>query len=245
MLTVYICDDDSSFISSLVTLTKRYLSQESEIFTFTSAEALSDAVSKNAPDIVLLDIELKSENGISLAKKIFPSSSKTQIIYITGYVEYCTAVYETEHIYFILKPLKPLELKLALDKAIRRLNHRSPSFLFHSGSTIHRIPISEIYYIESHTRKLHVHTRSQVLETIGKLSSLPSEISDRLISCHKSFLVNPQHIKAIVSPENSFNKFFQLSTGESIPISQKKWRESQHSFLSLLSTQMIGDFDYD
>lgn len=239
MYTVYICDDDHTFASELANLTKRHLPQGCTVRIFTTIDSFSTAVSQQPPDIILLDIELGTGNGISLAKKLFPTKGRTQIIYITGYVEYCTAVYETEHIYFLLKPLKTQEVQLALSKAIRNLENSPPVLLLQNGTSFHKIPVAEIYYIESHNRKLHVHTQTQVFESIGKLSALPSDVTAKLISCHKSFLVNPKFIQGIRSPANSFNKFFYLISGESIPISQSKWRESQHHFLSLLSS---GDF---
>ena len=46
-------------------------------------------------DIAVLDILLGQDDGITVAKRIFPSATQTQVIFITGYVEYCSSVYET------------------------------------------------------------------------------------------------------------------------------------------------------
>ena len=56
--------------------------------------------------------------------------SGTQVIYITGYpLQFCTMVYQTEHIYFLTKPLRQQELFDALDKAMAKLSERAESFL--------------------------------------------------------------------------------------------------------------------
>lgn len=204
MYTIYICDDDALFASSLCAKVQQLFPGSFQISVFHSIRTLQAAAEKTPPNIALLDIQLGQDNGISLAKQLFPSPSQTQVIFITGYVEYCSDVYETEHIYFLLKPLDPVLLKKSLQKAVDQLS---------------------------------IHTPKNTYVVSGSLSSLPQEIQQKMVQCHKSFLVNPRHVQAILTPSNSFNKFFQLSSGESIPISQSQWRASRSVFLDLITQQ--------
>lgn len=128
MYTIYICDDDALFASSLCAKVQQLFPGFFQISVFHSIRTLQAAAEKTPPNIALLDIQLGQDNGISLAKQLFPSPSQTQVIFITGYVEYCSDVYETKHIYFLLKPLDPVLLKKSLQKAVDRLEARpSPS----------------------------------------------------------------------------------------------------------------------
>lgn len=240
MYLVYICDDDPAFAAFLTEQVQAVFPYPCQIERFHSAQALSAAVSAERPDIALLDIELGSDNGISLAKQLFPASSNTQVIYITGYAEYCTDVYETEHIYFLLKPLKLPELQRALSKAVKHLELTPVSLVVRNSTTTRRLPLPNIHYIESQARKLYVYTAEDRHEMSGKLSSLPENVQRRMIHCHKSFLVNPQYIQAVVTPDGSFNKHFRLFSGQTIPISQSKWRECQREFLALLTQPKQG-----
>lgn len=43
-----------------------------------------------------------STSGIHFVQKYFPAATGTQVIFITGYVEYCTKVYEANHLYFLV-----------------------------------------------------------------------------------------------------------------------------------------------
>lgn len=43
---------------------------------------------------------------------------------MTGYVEYATPVYETPHVYFLLKPVQAEQLYAALGKALERSRRR-------------------------------------------------------------------------------------------------------------------------
>ena len=114
MYTIYICDDDALFASSLCAKVHQLFPGSFQISVFHSIRTLQAAAEKTPPNIALLDIQLGQDNGISLAKQLFPSPSQTQVIFIIGYVEYCSDVYETEHIYFLLKPLDPVLLKKSL-----------------------------------------------------------------------------------------------------------------------------------
>lgn len=235
MYSVFICDDDPAFAAFLAEQVQAFLPPGCRIETFHTAQAFSSAAAAHKPDIALLDIALGPDNGIRLARDLFPAGSRTQVIYITGYAEYCTDVYETEHIYFLLKPLKLPDLQRALSKAAANLAQSPVSLMVRNNSFTCKLALSEIQYIESHIRKLYIHTARDRYEINGKLSSLPEAVQRRMIHCHKSFLVNPQYIQGVVTLDGSSNKHFRLFSGQTIPISQSKWRECQREFLALLT----------
>ena len=60
-------------------------------------------------------------NGIALADQINKLCPDSQIIFISQYLQYATAVYETEHVYFIHKLQMAKYLPLALQAACRKL----------------------------------------------------------------------------------------------------------------------------
>lgn len=68
-----------------------------------------------------MDIELgPDECGIDAAKRLFPARTGVQVIFIAGHMEYCTRMYETEHISFLVKPIQSEDLKHTLDRAAAR-----------------------------------------------------------------------------------------------------------------------------
>lgn len=54
-------------------------------------------------DAVFLDIELGRQNGIMIAKKLNRIRPNCRIIYMTNYLHYATEIYNTEHIWFVVK----------------------------------------------------------------------------------------------------------------------------------------------
>ena len=61
----------------------------SGVTTFEALMASDDRI-----DIFLVDIDLGEGNpsGIDLVRRYFPAGSPTQVIYISGHIEYCTPV---------------------------------------------------------------------------------------------------------------------------------------------------------
>lgn len=90
----------------------------SGVITFEALMASDDRI-----DIFITDIDLGEGNpsGIELVRRYFPAGSPTKVIYISGHVEFCTSVYQTEHTYFLLKPINQSDFDAALDKALSNL----------------------------------------------------------------------------------------------------------------------------
>ena len=227
-----ICDDNAEIISCLQTWICARFSQESvKIFSFASAKDLTDAVGQGLQaDIAILDILLGEDNGILLAKQLFPSAAQTQVIFITGYVEYCSAVYETEHIYFLLKPLKEQAFHKAMDKALRAWQDtRKGELLVQTKRSIQRIPFPSIRYLESMGRKVRLYCQDEVVECYATLSVLANDLPGHFVSCHKSFLVNLDYVKKMEANQ------FVLTGNEEIPISQAKKGHAKRCFLDYVS----------
>ena len=73
-----------------------------EVMCFSTAEELLEY--KETPlDAVFLDIELGRANGIFVAKKLNKVRPNCKIIYMTNYLHYATEIYNTEHIWFVIK----------------------------------------------------------------------------------------------------------------------------------------------
>ena len=121
MYQVVIVEDDAAqaeIIRSMIECSPR--GGELAIEHVVDAESLTARLAEEpAIDVLVMDIELGSEdaNGIDLVKRYFPAGCGTQVIYVTGFVEYCTSVYRTEHLYFLVKPFAQDDLDDALSRA--------------------------------------------------------------------------------------------------------------------------------
>lgn len=75
------------------------------------------------PDIILTDIKMPRQNGISLLKKVRETDKRARVIVISGYDDF-TFVHSAMHLGvtdYLLKPVKPEELNCQLEKCVREL----------------------------------------------------------------------------------------------------------------------------
>ena len=147
-----------------------------------------------------------------------------QVIYVTGYDQYHTRAYETEHACFLVKPVDDGELAFALRRALdRAARGRMEPLRIRCGFEERIVDPRDIVFIESERRVLNIHTVAETVRTYGKLADLEESLPADFVRCHKSFLVNMRYIKAIGQGE------LRLAQGESVPVSQSRRRQTQEA----------------
>lgn len=228
MTNILICDNNPIFAEYLKKEVLTLLPEPCSVSVCHSPEELRLECNKDIPQIALLDIHLNEtpENGITLAKELFPQGCGTSVIFITGYMEYVSDVYETDHIYFIRKPVDLKYLKQALEKAMHETPTTSPVFPIYVNGSMQLIDMRDVLCVESFYRKLRFRMWNEILECYGSFSKLPESVQSHMIHCHKSFLVNPDYIRTM-----DHQKFI-LKDGSSVPISRARNKDSRQTFLN-------------
>lgn len=182
-------------------------------------------------DIIIIDIMLSETGptGIEFIKKSKVMGSHAQTIYITGYDTYYETVYQTEHVYLLKKPIDVARIEAALEKAIARLGAQHDTVLrINTKHGVRLLRSSYIVFIESAGRIASIHTSDEQIETYGSLKMLSSQLPPWFVRTHKSYLVNLYFIKSMngVSVE--------LSTGSSIPVSQRRRSEVERELFAFV-----------
>lgn len=227
MISILICDNNPIFADYLKQEVSQLMTTPCRITVCHSPEELRAICRNDPPRIALLDIQLgdHDESGITLARELFPAGSDTAVIFITGYIEYVSEVYEADHVYFIRKPIETPYLKRALDKALEKPSAKEYVFPVQIQGATQLIDLREVLFVESFYRKLHYHLWNETIECYGSFSGLPELIARQMIQCHKSFLVNPDYIRSMDHQK------FMLKDGSTVPISRSRYASSRQAFL--------------
>lgn len=168
-------------------------------------------------------------NGIQAVRELLGRGSSTQVIYLTGYIEYCTEVYETDHVYFLTKPICQADFDKALARALSNLEEGDAGALpVKAGRLTVLVPFREIAFVESRLRKLEVHTASEVYETYGTVNGMVARLPKHFVVTHRSFIVNLDHVRRFDSEK------LMLDTGEQIPVSKYRRIGVREAFFSRL-----------
>ena len=185
----------------------------------------------NTVDVAIMDIDLGEgePTGIDLVKRYFGPGSGTQVVYLTGYVEYCTEVYETGHVYFLLKPATGEQVARALEKAIDKLGRVEQPVSFISNRAHVEVLPKSICYIETINRKTLVHLDDgHVLETHSRLGDIHAQLPERFVLSHKSFLVNLDKVAQLGTAD------IRMEDGTVLPISQARKEQFRRTFMTYL-----------
>ena len=84
-------------------------------------EALS-AIGRLQPDLVFLDVQMPGLTGFEVARRLLDTQAASQIIFVTAYDQHAIEAFEVNAVDYLLKPVEPARLELALDRARRRIS---------------------------------------------------------------------------------------------------------------------------
>lgn len=230
MIHIAICEDDPIFLHELEKIIQNTKDLQADIHPCPSSKDQENLYQPDSIpyDIVLMDIQLAENSGIVLSKKILETHPVTQIIFITQYREYCSDVYETEHVYFIHKSDVKQYLPRAINKAIFNLNQRKNNYLTISWNRReHNILIDDIVYMERNLRTTTIYCTTSPYRTSEKLGDLLERLNNHFICCHRSFIIN---LDWVIDFENNFVK---LRGNKTIPVSQNRAADVKKQFLAL------------
>ena len=187
------------------------------------------AISKQKPDIVLLDIQMPGLDGFQVLRKLSDSENVPAIIFVTAYDEYALEAFEVHAIDYILKPIEEKRLRRALERAARILQgQQSPPDLTSLLETMNAAPqrlalrrddshvmvdVSDLLYATSIGGEIKVLTAELEGEAAARsLDELQRELPPKIfVRVHRSYLANINHIHEI-SPW--FSGSFKLRMGD-------------------------------
>lgn len=216
---VIVEDDDASRLI-LENYTRRIEFLDLKTSLVSGRDAYNYLVSHPDTDILLLDINMPEMNGIDLIKSL-PSSPET--IFITTEGGHAVEAFDLRAQDFLVKPVSFERFARAIHRACEGIEKRRippaagiiPNEIFvKANSRYHKVPFSEILYIEALADYVLVHTttvRHIVYSTMKAIEEkLPGTSFMRI---HRSFIINRDKIQQIDGGSVIVN-------GKQIPISK-------------------------
>lgn len=221
MLHIVICDDETYFAEKLRKMTSKYLKEKNlpaEIRLFSTGEDFLR--SGLSPDVLFMDIRLPGKNGMEIIEHLRDSNRQGQVIFVSSYENYALNAFDLDAVHYLLKPVHPKKLSLALDKAIKHINSNcEKTLLLTIGGTLFRIPMSDILYCEVFDHQIIVHTLKESFQLFDTLNALEQRLDDRFFRCHRSYLIN---MDAVI---NKTDGYALVTGGHQVLIARRKQQE--------------------
>ena len=228
MYRIAILDDNAQEAEGIASKVRQYPDADQlDVTVATDPEDIRQALCAGRVDVLFTDIALapNSPDGISIVRDWIDVGSGTQVIYVTAYNQYHTRIYQTQHAYFLMKPVSQLDVDAALDKALHAVNrYKSMPLRIHTRDDDKVVPPEDIVFIESDRRILNIHTTEGTFQTYAKIIDVIAKLPPRFIQCHKSFIVNMDYISDF-TPSS-----LTVRTGDVIPISKSRYKDVRNAF---------------
>ncbi len=212
-MKVLICDDEPLARERL----KRFIERIEGYEVVGEAENGIEApvlTEKLEPDILIIDIQMPSINGLEAAKHISQFKQPPAIIFCTAYENYAVEAFQVNAIAYLLKPVKQEQLIKALQNT-KRVNKAQLSLLTqdiaqHEGLECSRthvcaktykgielIPVKDIRYFKADQKYVVVkHSKGQVLVD-NSLKEFEQELGQSFVRIHRNALVSINFIEGL------------------------------------------------
>lgn len=229
-MKIAICDDEKSEQQLLCKYVKEWASgkgRRAELSCFDSAESFlfswEDEKDYNA---LILDIEMGSMSGMELAKKIRETDSDIPILFVTGYAEYMQFGYDVKALHYLMKPVDKEKFFSVLDR-LPQEQKEAEKILFQMDEGNVSLPLGEIWYVEADGHRCVLHTQNTVMLLKESISSVEKRLAehDTIIECHRSYLVNLQHVSVVLKEE------LVLDNQEKVPLSRNLRKAANDAFI--------------
>ncbi len=236
-LSITILEDEEIYSKQLKQLLKNWGNENHiniSIHHFFCGESFLEN-NYNEDELFFLDINLKTMNGMDIAKQLRKDGFQGTIIFLTAFSEYVFEGYNVQALNYLIKPIDYEKLKKCLKPVIK--NMENSFHIYKSKTTIIKIPYNKIlaftsfrHYVDIMTQFpispqdncLKAYRQKIALKTL--LQQLPSEF----IRCHRTIIININKVITLTSKE------VILSDGSVYPVSESYLKNIQDAFSELL-----------
>lgn len=181
----------------------------------------------DAYDVSFLDIQLdEAMDGLSLAQYLRKNNYQGSIIFLTSYKEYVFQGYDVQALHYLLKPVRENDIKKCMNMVYQLT--RENNYIFQSNNQTIKIPYHKILYFSSANHYIDIYTLEATYSYKAKLADTISHLPYDFAQCHRSILVNMNHVEKIVK-----NEVF-LSNGDRLPISSTYLEHVRKTFLDII-----------
>lgn len=164
-----------------------------EVETFSEPHVGLEAIRREQPDLVFLDIRMNGMNGLEIARVLPPGCC---LIFTTAYAQYALDGFDLDAVDFLHKPFAYERFERAVDKALQRIEAHAREALAEVVTLKQEynnvvIPVEEILYLEAMENYTKVYRRDgkYTLSRTGLKRTLELLPAGRFVRVHKSFVV--------------------------------------------------------
>jgi DNA-binding LytR/AlgR family response regulator len=178
--------------------------------SFTNPIESLEYLKRGVTDLLFIDFDMPFINGIDFVKS-FPDAPPC--IFITVHPEFAIDAFDIQAIDYVLKPVKPERLEKAIQRTMELLDIKSKALQYNlqfendflmikEGTSISKVNIADIFYLEALTNYTKVVTAQKKYITLNNLKSFLDYLpQNRFMRIHRSYAVAVDKIQGLYKNE--------------------------------------------
>jgi len=229
---VAVCDDENNIREDIKRMVKDQCA-DCSVDLYDSGDSLLAAFEEY--DIYFLDIQMAGISGMETAARIRAreteeAQDESLIIFITSFSDFWGDAFDVKAFHYLIKPVDKSKFNAVFARAsadcFRKKERAEKYILIKNRDSYHKILLSEIYYFESHNKKVAAVTKNGATAHYGKMQDLEKTLGDTFFRCHRCYIVNMEHITKYNATT------IWLRNGSSIFLAHKKYNEFVKAYLN-------------
>ncbi len=235
MITTVLVDDEPLALKHLANLLEKNCPELSIVGQSASVTQAVEAIKRQAPDLVFLDIELAGEKSFDVFEKL--KSADFEIIFVTAYSQFGIQALKHGATDYVLKPINKKELFDAVEKVVKKIQKRKSQLtgvtqenLTNSSGRLALptlegllfVDVANIIYCESEGRytRFHLADESKEILVSKNLGEYEAQLpSSTFIRIHHQSIVNIHYVHKYVKGRGGY---VVLKNGKNITVSSRK-----------------------
>lgn len=205
MLKIAFCDDNNYYVQHIQDLTNEYLKKngiEGELYSYHDGRDLLKEYDQNKVrfDLVFLDIDMPTMDGIELGRMIRELDDKVLLIFTTHMEDRVYEAFQVSAFRFIRKRFLKVEIEECLQKAIEHLLNNQTYQLFKTGDGLIKIYTGDIIYLSYVLRRVEVHTvdGKNYRTTLNRFKDIIAFYEQyNFVTINRSYMINLKYLRSI------------------------------------------------
>jgi two-component system, LytTR family, response regulator len=222
------------------------------------SRAALEAIRRQPPHVLFLDIQMDSMTGMALARALDPERLPL-IVFVTAYDHYALEAFEVSAVDYLLKPFDearfratvarvrqrheaaggfdrqgaPASLLEQLERAARARADAQPRVLAEAGSRMHMLDVAQVEVVEADRNYVRLTIGRETFHARSTLQQAEKSFQAQpMLRISRSCLVNMRHVKEISRTPRG--DFILVMAGGTTVTSSEGFREPVRQYLERL-----------
>lgn len=238
MIKAIIIDDELHCQQTLSLLLKEFCTEVQLAEQCGSAKKGLEAIEKNKPDLVFLDIEMPTMNGFEMLEQF--SEIPFAIIFTTSYDQYAIKAIRFSALDYLLKPIDPNELVSAVKKVqeqrhlpmaeqfqmllkqVQGKEHHFNKIAVPTAEGFELVPADQVIHCEANDNYTHLFLKNKnKIIACRTLKEMEEQLLDFnfFIRVHHSYMINLNEVTKYIRGEGGY---LVMSDGSTVSVSRSR-----------------------